>query len=132
DKNIEKRRKLGEYYCSLLSKIPGVRLQEINAKCLYAYPDITLLVDEKTFGLARDEMMRRLDEAGIETRKYYHPPVHRYGCYSHLKKQSSLKVTDEVADNIICLPFYPSMSIRDIEYVCRTIRRIQGGGKVKT
>ncbi len=132
DKNIQKRRKLGECYYSLLSKIPGITLQEINKFADYIYQDIILLVDDDVFGLSRDALACQLEKRGISTRKYYHPPVHRYSCYSHLKTPSPLKVTDHVADNIVCLPFYSSMSFGDIEYICQTIRKIQSNHAAKS
>jgi len=124
NKKLRERQKLGAYYCSLLSKIPGVSLQESNEQSEHNYQYMPILVNTDILGLSRDELRRKLEEKGIITGKYFHPPVHRYSCYSHLKKHASLDISDYVADNIICLPFYSSMGIKTIEYICRTIKKI--------
>ena len=125
DKNIKNRQKLGRYYRLLLSKIAGTSFQEINEQAEYNYQYMPILINKKVFGLSRDELRRKLEDKGIITGKYFHPPVHRYSCYKHIKKHSSLEVTDYVADNVICLPFYSSMSFEIIEYICRTILLVQ-------
>ena len=101
EKNIQERRQRGEYYRALLSKIPGIVLQEINTDAKYIYPYMPALIDQKIFGLSRDGLRRKLENKGIITGKYFHPPAHQYTCYSHLKKKFSLKISDFVADNII-------------------------------
>ena len=125
DRTIRDRRKLGGYYRSLLSSIEGASFQEISDLFGHNYQYMPILINQKIFGLSRNELRKELEGKGIITGKYFHPPVHRYSCYSYIKKHPSLKVTDYVADNIICLPFYSSMSYEQIEYICKSIRRIK-------
>lgn len=124
DKNIKKRQELGSYFYSLLSTIKGIELQVIEEGIEFNYQYMPILVKEE-FGLSRNGLIKALSDKGIVTRKYFHPPVHQYSCYRHIKNSLPLKTSEYVADHIICLPFYLSMSYRNIEHICKILKNIQ-------
>jgi len=123
DRQIAGRQFLGRYYRLLLSKIPGVILQAVTEKSSGNYQYMPILIDRRTFGISRDQLAARLLVQGIEARKYFHPPVHRFPCYQKIKTKMSLKNTEFVSKHILCLPFSGSMRPAVIKRVCREISR---------
>ena len=70
--------------------------------------------DEKDI---RDKLAKHLTERGITTKVYFHP-VHLTHFYKHeLKYDCKLPVTEEVAEQVLTLPMYPSLTTKEIDYI---------------
>lgn len=124
EENMQKRLKLGELYCKLLSEIPGITVQQVPSDVRTTYKDIAILVDSDRFGLDRNRLANALNAEGIPTRFYFNPPLHRMKCYSEYKFLN-LPITDYISDNIICLPFFAEMSYQQIETIVEAIKDIR-------
>jgi dTDP-4-amino-4,6-dideoxygalactose transaminase len=61
---------------------------------------------------------------GVDTRKYFDPPVHRQRAYGHLEYRP-LPVTDAVASSVLSLPVYPDLDDEQVERVADLIRTAQ-------
>jgi dTDP-4-amino-4,6-dideoxygalactose transaminase len=61
----------------------------------------------------------KLAEAGIETRRYFWPPLH---CLDGCRGPDELPVTDEVARTILCLPLHSRMEPAALERVESALR----------
>ena len=125
DRQITARLNLGSYYCDLLSKIPGIALQAVRGRDSCNYQYIPILIDRKVFGISRDQLAIRLLEKGVEVRKYFNPPAHRFACYKEIKTGRPLKNTEVLSDNILCLPFSSSMKKEMIEWIYSEVLRIR-------
>ena len=75
------------------------------------------------FGVSRDGLALALLAEGIDTRKYFDPPVHRQRAYGHLEYRR-LPVTDAVATSVLSLPVYPDLTDEHIARVCDVIRSV--------
>ena len=53
----------------------------------------------------RDSLMKGLAAAGIETRRWYCPPLHRQPAFASSPRMSC-PVTDALADSLLGLPFH--------------------------
>jgi len=118
--SLERRQSLAGLYRTHLQEIPGIGFQEVPASDVSAFKDFTITVDHEQFGLTRDTLAHALKAEGIDTRKYFDPPVHRQFAYRHLATQS-LPTTDAVAESVLSLPIFPDL--RD-EFVERVADRI--------
>jgi perosamine synthetase len=106
------RRRLAAKYRALLSSDSRLSLQEAP-QGLNSIP--------WTFGVRlvgvdaerRDVTMNRLASAGIETRPGFYTPNEMPGYGVHRISRS-----EQVSQNMIVLPFYPSMEDSDLERVC--------------
>ena len=85
------------------------------------FKDLTIRVDADPFGLSRDGLALTLLAEGVDTRKYFDPPVHRQRTYEHLEYRR-LPVTDAVASSVLSLPVYPDLTDEHVEKVCEIIR----------
>ena len=75
----------------------------------------------------RDALVAALQEAGIESRAYYNPPVHRHPVFSHARVHGALPVTEDVAARIISLPMADHLGADAIERVADATRAVLHG-----
>jgi FlaA1/EpsC-like NDP-sugar epimerase/dTDP-4-amino-4,6-dideoxygalactose transaminase len=121
DESLERRRFLASLYRGYLDEVPGIEFQTFSARETSTFKDLTIRVDSEAFGLSRDGLALALLAEGIDTRKYFDPPVHRQRAYGHLERPD-LPVTDAVAASVLSLPVYPDLLDEQIERVCDVIR----------
>ncbi len=120
DKDINKRAELRKYYHNNLKQIDKIIIPYENVaykSSNYIFP--ILLKDSNTE--KRNNVRTQLAKAGIETSVHY-PAVHRFSIYE--KYKASLPKTDYVANNVITLPMYYSLKLKDIEYICSILKKI--------
>ena len=82
------------------------------------YKDLTIAVDAG-YGLTHDALVTVLDADGIDTRRYFDPPVHRQ--QSHAGTGANLPVTDAVATSVVSLPLHVGMTAGDAARVVAVI-----------
>lgn len=124
DRHIENRRKYAAYLTQHLSVLPGISLQSVRPYVHHNYQNFAVLIDEEIAGLSRDQMHAALVAENISTRKYFHPPLHRHDAYADCASVH-LPVTEQVANDVLCIPFYSEMSQDMLEGLCVAIKRIQ-------
>ena len=74
----------------------------------------------------RDRVQEKLAAAGIETGLHYPTPVHLQRAYRFLGYQpGDFPVSEQLAENILSLPFHPELSEAQIAYVADCLRRAQ-------
>lgn len=124
DEMVEKRQRLSQVYKKRLGDLPGITFQYIPDYCLTTFKDYAVLIDPAKFGATRDELVAALSKEHIYTKKYFFPQ-HRMTAYKSIDHRAEgLKVTEQVADNIICLPMYSHMNEDTLEKVCFAIYRV--------
>ena len=121
DESLERRRFLASLYRSYLDDVPGIEFQTFSERDTSTFKDLTIRVDADVFGVSRDGLALALLAEGIDTRKYFDPPVHRQRAYGHLEYRR-LPVTDAVATSVLSLPVYPDLTDEQVERVCEVIR----------
>lgn len=88
------------------------------------FKDLTILVDAGSFGLSTAQLQRALDAEGVETRRYYDPPVHRQRAYAG-SPLPDLPVTDRAAAQVLTLPLHAGVTDADVDRLVETLARIQ-------
>jgi dTDP-4-amino-4,6-dideoxygalactose transaminase len=72
-----------------------------------------------------DGAAKALAAEGIQTRRYYAPPVHRQRAYRSLAPANgSLPVTDAAAAKVLTLPLWTGMDDEQIDGVGRAMARL--------
>jgi len=75
----------------------------------------------------REELMEYLKREGIQTRIYYHLPLHLQPVYKELGyKRGDLPETERLCEEILSLPFFPYLRKDEANYVVEKIRRFYG------
>lgn len=126
DQEIEERRQLVGLYRQRLSKIPGIFFLADIPKVRHNYAYFPILVDEKIYGLNRDDLCGVLRRCNIISRKYFYPLCSDYSCYSALPsaRPANLPVAQRVASQVLCLPLYGNLDSAVVETICDIIAKI--------
>jgi len=125
DKLITIRRRNAKLYEKNLVDLEGkITLHPEASWAKNVYWMYSILVDP-TFGISRNELMRRLELDGVETRTFFYP-VHVQPIYSAIAMGQRFPVADELSRKGINLPSGNTLTKEQIEYVCNCIRKHAG------
>ena len=123
DKNINKRKKIFDYYTKFLKKVAGIRVHFPSQiqKSNYSYYPIII---EKNYPLSRDQLYKKLLKNGIYARKYWYPLITNFSVYRKLfkTKYQDFKNAKIVTNRVICLPIYPELSLKKIKFIINLIK----------
>lgn len=122
DEIINKRKNVYEYYVARLSKVKGIRcLPQFADKPNYAY--FPIVVEDDCL-LKRDELYDILKRNEIYARRYFYPLVSNFSMYRGLRsaQASNLPIASAIAEQIICLPIYPELSIDQQDRIISVIK----------
>jgi dTDP-4-amino-4,6-dideoxygalactose transaminase len=108
-----------------VDRVPGLRLVVPEEGDLSTYKDLTLVLEPEVFGLTNLELGAALKAEGIDSRRYYAPPIHRQKAYAHLRHTRELPITDEMAGRVLTPPLYSHMTVEQVRAVATAIVRIQ-------
>jgi dTDP-4-amino-4,6-dideoxygalactose transaminase len=123
DEVVAQRNRQAEQYRQLLRDIPGIEFLRIEAGNRCSYKDFSIVVDARRFGTDRDVLAERLAAEGVDTRKYYDPPVHRQQAYQKFADSTAhLPHTDRLATCSLSLPMGRQVLDQDLLRVFDTIR----------
>ena len=117
DKLNNLRKKVAKNYKKLISEvIPSISIpfkKFIGDN--YSYHLFPILLP---YSLDRDELIRFLNDRGIQTSIHY-KPIHKLKFYE--KKFFRLKNLDKISNHILSLPIYPKLSLIDQKYIIKNI-----------
>ena len=121
---IARRRVLAASYRAQLQDIPGITLLSPPEHTDTNEAYFPVLVDEKLFGMSRDELYLLLKACNIISRKYFSPLISSAPCYSALPSSSraNLPVATRTAGQVLCLPIYGTLEPETVGRICTVIR----------
>jgi perosamine synthetase len=113
DRLIEMRRSNASYLTQKLLHVEGIMTPSAPMGFYHVYQLYTVRVRQ---GL-RDGLMKWLAQKGIMTKVYF-PPVHQTHFYRvSLKYRCSLPVTEEMSQQVLSLPLYPTLSREEMDHI---------------
>lgn len=118
------RNQTAAIYRKQLGRMPGIGFQKVFETDRSSYREFSIVIDPTAFGLNRDELAVALEAEGVDTRKYYDPPVHRQTAYVRFAPTSGLTNTNLLAARSLSLPMWSDMSNETAIDICRAITRI--------
>jgi dTDP-4-amino-4,6-dideoxygalactose transaminase len=118
---IARRNEIRTRYGKNLNGIPGIRFQQVAGDDLSTFKDFSLLIEEESFGLSRDELLAALHRHNIDARKYFSPPVHQQSLYRQMWDRRPLPVTEMISNGVVSLPIYSSLTDEAVDKVCDAI-----------
>ncbi len=126
EENVTRRNRLVERYKSRLSTVPGLLFQKINPGDRSTYKDFSILIEPNAFGLDRDKVARALAAENIQTRAYFHPPVHLQKAYQEFVQESreKLPITEDLSSKVLSIPLYSHIPEEFVDRICDAIESI--------
>ncbi|MGH2595278.1 MAG: DegT/DnrJ/EryC1/StrS family aminotransferase [Actinomycetota bacterium] len=126
DERLAERNRLAAAYTAELSDVPGIIIPEVSTGDRSTYKDYSILVDPEGFGLDAGAVGRALALAGVETRRYYSPPVHAMQAYRSVSGATGvLPVTEWASQRALTLPLWVGLKDAQVKAVAGRIRRIR-------
>ncbi|MFN4245596.1 MAG: DegT/DnrJ/EryC1/StrS family aminotransferase [Brevinematia bacterium] len=125
EKYQKKREEVWNTYQELLSDIEGIKLPKIRENSKHSYHLFVIRLKLETWRIDRNKFIFLLSENGIGTSVHF-TPVYRFSKYKDLLNLniSDFPTSERVFNEIVSLPIYPDLSIKQVEYICDTIKKI--------
>lgn len=123
DEYITKRKAVAEMYRNELNGIKGIRVLNDIEGIRHSYTYFPVLIDEKEYGLSRDEVYERLKRHNIYGRRYFYPLISQFPTYRGLPsaKPENLPVAIHTAGQVICMPIFPAIKKDIVEIICNIL-----------
>lgn len=128
DYYIRKRRKNNALYKNYLTDVEGIIFQPEKKACKNIYWMNSAIIEHQKTGVSRDELMKKLMDKGIQTRKFFlpmhkQPALIKYGCDG----THSYPISDHLSENGIYFPSSSNLEEKQIKYICDSIKTIIKG-----
>jgi dTDP-4-amino-4,6-dideoxygalactose transaminase len=118
DRYNQARYQAAEKYSEGLKSIGDLVLPELPPRASHVFH---LYVIRTT---RRDELLKHLNDSGIQAGIHYPVPIHLHGAYSHLEYQKGdFPIAEKICNEIISLPIFPEITDEQIRAVCDQIKK---------
>jgi dTDP-4-amino-4,6-dideoxygalactose transaminase len=108
---IEQRNRLVLVLREALRLAPGISFPRVQEGDRSTFKDLTLLIDADAFGMSADALASALAAEGVETKRYYSPPVHRMVAYRREgAAAAALPATERASEQALTLPLWHGMT----------------------
>ncbi|MCK9627025.1 MAG: DegT/DnrJ/EryC1/StrS family aminotransferase [Bacteroidales bacterium] len=123
DTAIEARHQVALKYREALRSIDGISFFDDIPDVRHNYSYFPIFIDEKKYGMSRDELYDKMKEANILGRRYFYPLISEFSTYRGLDsaRPENLPNAHKMANSVICLPMHHALNEEDIQ---RTINCI--------
>jgi dTDP-4-amino-4,6-dideoxygalactose transaminase len=114
------RAKIAQRYRERLSAVPGL---ELPAEAAWTGRHVYHLFIVRTRN--RDQVIKALESAGIQTGIHYPRPVHLQKAYADLRQpEGTFPHAESSAKEILSLPMFPEMTLDQADYVSDTLTKL--------
>ena len=114
DERLARRRRLVDRFWSAVAGVPGIRPPVVADGDSSTYKDLTLVVTPDQLGLDVPALTEAFAAEGIDSRRYFYPPIHRQKAYADVPLESDLPVTDDLSQRVITPPLFSAMTEDDV------------------
>jgi len=129
DLRVEQRRAIAFRYRDAFADLDGISLMSQAPYGLHTNWLSCFLIDEDRFGCSRDDLIRVLDAAGVESRPVW-KPLHLQPLYASAERYGG-EVAADIFRRGICLPSSSSLTLEDQLYVVNQVREWVGAAPLR-
>jgi dTDP-4-amino-4,6-dideoxygalactose transaminase len=124
DKDIAERKKIANTYRTELQHVKGISFLEDIDKVHHNYAYFPILINSGLYGESRDELYDELKRHNIFGRRYFYPLISHFPTYRGLPSSNptNLPVAEKIAEQVICLPIYPLLTLEERITIINVIR----------
>ncbi len=121
DLRVQQRRAIAFRYRDAFADLDGISLMPQAPYGIHTNWLSCFLIDQARFGCTRDDLIRALDAAGVESRPVW-KPMHLQPLYATSERYGG-EVAEDIFSRGLCLPSSSSLALVDQLYVINHIRR---------
>jgi perosamine synthetase len=121
-----RKQAIARRYRRRLAGLPGIGMAARIPGLRNSYWMVSVIVDASATGMERDEIMRRLGDAGIDTRPLFYP-LHEMPPYAAYGGGRAFPATTALSAQGFSLPSGVGLTDREIDYVCAVLTRMLAG-----
>lgn len=121
---VETKIKNYEQYKMELTEVKGIKILPFRETTRSNHWFYSLLIDEMTLGIGRDELMHKLIAEGIQCRPIW-KLIHTLDPYKNFENYQIEKAL-YYESHILNVPCSTSLKIEDVAYVCKKIKEMAG------
>lgn len=112
-------------YRDRLGRLPGCQVQEYPYDRTTSGNYFVLFIGEQA-KRSRDQVYDDLKQAGIQTKRYFYPPVHAQAIFQQypMRLSANLTHTAKASREGLALPLYSHMTDQEIESVCAAVKQL--------
>lgn len=122
---VASRQNIYQKYVELLADTPGIKVpRSLPEGVAYNYGYMPIEIEEKEYGLSRNELYEELKKHNIFARRYFYPLLNDFACYQSVAITDPLTVARNVAERIMTLPIYPNLKSYEVESICQLIKKL--------
>jgi len=119
---IERKRKNAKIYDSFLKNVQGIVLHSEMPWAKNVYWLYSILIEDESYGISRNELMEKLAKKGVETRRFFHP-MHLMPPYKKYAVNCQFPVTEKLSSSGINLPSSVKLTKKEIYEVAQLLSR---------
>ncbi len=120
DAHLVRRKELVSLFWHTLGSVPGVRGPVLARGDVSTYKDLTLIIDAEVTGISAEEIGRALALDGVDSRRYYYPPIHRQKAYRELPSRD-LPLTDLLSTSVLSPALWSHMTDEQVVGIAEVI-----------
>lgn len=114
---VRRRQAVARHYAAALAAhCPGVQPPPRPADGVYTLMPVLLPAAADAGAIAAG-----LAQHGIQTRRWYCPPLHRHPRFADCPRHGALTHAEVLEQRLLGLPFHPGLRDQDIERICATL-----------
>lgn len=123
DDAIAARKHAAEEYRKALRNVEGITFFDDMPDVRHNYSYFPIFVDEKKYGMSRDELYFKMRSQNVLGRRYFYPLISEFSTYRGLESAApeNLPNSHKMANTVICLPMHHLLSDEDIQRVIDSI-----------
>ncbi len=123
DSAIEARHQVAIAYREVLRGVEGITFFDDMPGVKHNYSYFPIFVDEKKYGMTRDELYAKMREVNVLGRRYFYPLISEFSTYRGLESSSpqNLPNAHKMANSVICLPMHHALGSEEIQRVLDVI-----------
>ncbi|MBL7127371.1 MAG: DegT/DnrJ/EryC1/StrS family aminotransferase [Ignavibacteria bacterium] len=126
DEQIKKREEITKVYRDSLIGVNGIRLLKDIEYIKHNYSYFPIFIDDTIYPISRDNLYEKLKEKNIFGRRYFYPLISEFPAYRGLasSKPANLPVANKIANQVLCLPIYPDLSVKNVLLIIDIIKNV--------
>lgn len=124
ENRLYKRDRIATLYFKLINeKTRYIKPIIPSLKIRHTYKDFIILLN-KPLSQNRNIIIQKLKYLGIESKIYFHPPLHKHHNYKDYFKES-LSYTETISNCCLSIPMYSSMEKEKVHYIVNSLADIE-------